>query len=105
MEGSELLSSQLSLAYVTSSVMEWLKHQGWFPLMDKETANLNRLVAVVASFLVAVGIHFSFDTSAGVLTITGLTAGNIVHGLLAWVQQFAFQQGAFKLLVKPATKE
>lgn len=100
---TELISSQLAFAYATSAVMEWLKHQKWFPLLDKEAKVLNRLFAVVASFIVAVGIHWTFDSSQGTLVITGLTLAGVGHGFIAWVQQYAFQQGSYKLLVADKT--
>ena len=97
---SELISSQLSLAYATSAAIEFFKNQKWFPMLDKETQTLNRLVAIAASFVVAIGIHWTFDAAEGTLVIGGLTVANIWHGLLAWIQQYAFQQGAFRLLIK-----
>ena len=97
---TELFGSQLAFAYVASTFMEWLKHKPWFPLLDKEAAILNRLVALAVSFIVAVGIHWTFDAAQGQLVITGLTWGGIAHSVVAWVQQYAFQQGSYKLLVK-----
>ena len=98
---SELISSQLAFAYVTSSVMEFLKNLSWFPLLQKEAKVLNTLIAVVVAFIVAIGIHWTFDAAQGTLVISGLTWGSIGHGFISWVQQFAFQQGAYKMLVAP----
>lgn len=97
---TELIGSQFALAWATSHFMEWLKYQKWFPLIQAEAKVLNRLVAIGASFLVAIGLHWSFEAQAGVLTITGLTAANISHGVMAWIQQYSIQQLSYRFIVK-----
>lgn len=98
--GIELLSSTLTAGYINASLIEWLKHQPWFPLANVDASKLNRAFAVFMSVLTAIGIHHTFDVSSGVLTITGLTPANMLHGIWAVAQQFAFQQGAYKMMVK-----
>lgn len=104
--GSELISSQLAIAYASSSLIEWFKKRPGFPLLSADTPSLNRWAGLLTSFVTALGIHWITDWQAtnGVLTvtITGLTVGNVAHGLLAWIQQYAMQQGAYRLLVKSA---
>lgn len=101
---TELISSQLAVAYATSSLLEWLKHKPWFPLMQDKSAQLNRAMAMLAAFITAIGVHWVSDWQAanGVLTITisGLTWANIGHGFIAWIQQYAMQQGFWKVLVR-----
>lgn len=101
---SELLSSQLAVAYATSSFIEWLKHKPWFPFVGPNTAQLNRFAAVIGSFLAAVGVHIVSDWQATdgvlVITISGLSIANAVHVLMAWAQQYAMTQAAYKGLVK-----
>jgi CTP-dependent riboflavin kinase len=43
----------------------------------------------------------TFDHTTGVLTITGLTISGIGHGLARFVQQWVFQQAAYKNLIAP----
>lgn len=101
---TELISSQVAVAYATSSLMEWLKHKPWFPLMQVQAASLNRAVAMIVAFFAAIGVHLVSDWTASdgtlVITITGLTLANVGHGILAWIQQYALQQGIWKVLVK-----
>lgn len=101
---TELISSQLSIAYGASAILEWLKRKSWCGFMNVDTPALNRATSMVVAFFTAIAIHMATEWEAQegvlVLTITGLTAGNIAHGVLAWIQQFALQQGAFKLLIK-----
>lgn len=101
---TELISSQLAVAYMTSSILEYLKNKSWFPLLSQNTPQINRAMALIASFCTAIGVHLVSDwqatTGVLVITISGLTWSGLVHGLLAWVQQHAFQEGAFRLLVQ-----
>src|SRR5262245_22656447 len=98
---TELLSTQLAVAYATSTALKWLKYQHWFPLMAKEAAVLNRLFSLAVAFIAAIGIHYTFDAATGTMVITGLTLPGILHGLWAWFEQFAMQQGVFKVIVQP----
>ena len=96
---TELLGSQVSFAVAISYLMEWLKTKSWCPLIAKDAQVLNRLVAILIAFVIAIGIHYEFDAVQGRLVVDGLTLGNISHGLSAWVQQYIFQQIAYKKLV------
>lgn len=97
---TELLTSQLTAAYAASALLEWLKKQSWFPFANANTAALNRATSIIFAFFAAAGLHYTFDSEAGVLTISGLTAVNIAHAIWAWIQQYAFQQAAYRGLVK-----
>lgn len=97
---TELLTSQLTTAYMISALLQWLKNKPWFPFTNINTAALNRATAMALAFITAVGLHYTFDAEGGVLTITGLTVANIAHTAWASVQQYALQQGVYKGLVK-----
>ena len=97
---TELITSQLTAGYACAALMEWLKKQSWFPFATVDNARLNRAFAMALAFATAVGLHFTFDSEAGVLTITGLTLANILHTGWAWIQQYALQQAAFRGLIK-----
>ena len=96
----ELLTSQMTSAYITSALLEWLKAKPWFPFASADTAVLNRATSMIFALIAAIGLHYTFDAESGVLTITGLTAANILHTGWAWIQQYALQQAAFRGLVK-----
>lgn len=97
---TELLTSQITAGYAASTLIEWLKRQAWFPFATTDNAKLNRAFAGVMAFATAIGLHFTFDSDAGVLTIAGLTVANIAHTAWAWVQQYALQQFMYKSVVK-----
>ncbi len=101
MEPQELLSTQIAVAYLTSNLLKVLKYQKWFPLMAQEAKVLNRIFAGFVAFVAAIGVHWTFDMTTGTMIITGLTMAGIAHAIWAWFEQFALQQGVFKLIVQP----
>jgi hypothetical protein len=92
--GEELLS-QLTSSAVVIYAIEALKKSRWFPWLTAETTTVNRIAAVVGSLAAAVGIHYSYDMTAGALLITGLTPSGISHGIWHWAQQYAITQLAY----------
>jgi hypothetical protein len=90
------LGNQVVINAITVGVMRHLKNSKWFPLISKETAALNRFIAVLAAGAAAVGVNYSFDHTTGTLMITGLTTATIVNGIYNWVASFVTQQTIFK---------
>lgn len=97
---SGLISSQLAFGYISSFALQWLKKQKWFPWVNMDSSQVNRFAAALTAFVVSAGVSWHFDSSAGTLVIAGLTLSNVWSAFIAWVQQFAFQQGAYKMLIK-----
>lgn len=93
--GSEELLSQLTSSAVVIYAIELVKRSHWFPWLTAETRTLNRVAAVIGSLIAAVGIHYSYDASAGALVITGLTTWGVAHGIWHWAQQYAITQLAY----------
>lgn len=86
-------AAQVTTSAVVVYVLQWLKKQQWFPLVQMKGAQrLNRIAAVIAAGMSAAGLHATFDHNAGVLTITGLTAVSIVTALWSWLKAFAIQE-------------
>ena len=69
------------------------------PWVTNQTAALNRAIAVIASLFSALGIHFSFSATQGVLTITGLTIAGIAGFVWHWLVSFVSQQLIFQTAV------
>jgi hypothetical protein len=95
------LSVQFTIALISTYALQWLKETKFFPWLTTETQALNRAVSLVIAFLASAGILVGFDHTAGVLTISGLTAANLLHAASRFVQQWAMQQAAYKGLVMP----
>jgi hypothetical protein len=95
------LTEQTTIAVITTYVFQWLKKSRWFPFLTVETQKFNRVLGVAVAFAASIGVVATFDHTAGVLTITGLTVAGLLHGGARFVQQWAFQQAAYKTLVAP----
>lgn len=92
-----LILSQIGSSALVVFLLQKAKESKWFPFLTTETAKLNRVVAVIAAGLVSVGVHTTFDKSAGTLVITGLTVSGILHGLWAWLNSYAVQHSIYKV--------
>jgi len=93
---------QVIVGFAASFVLEWLKKAPWFPML---TARADKIIKVGWSALIAAGsalaISFSFDSTLGQLTVTGLTWANFGHGLLAFLVSMLSQQASYRLMLKP----
>lgn len=94
-----VLSQQIPLAVISTYLIEWLKTTKYFPFLSKETEKLNRYAGVIIAALSSVGILVTFDHTAGILTISGLTAINLLHVAGRFIQQWTLQQVAYKTVV------
>jgi hypothetical protein len=102
----QLISSQLAGAALMAYVLQWVKRSRLFPWVSEHTVGIQRALTAVTSLLAAIGIHYSFDSTAGVITITGIHAASIAAGLWEWAKQWAFQQGAADMIfTKTASRE
>lgn len=90
---NELLT-QFTWASVVVYGLQYLKASSWFPWLTTRTKGLNRLAAIAGASLTAVGIAWHYDP-VGTLTITGVTAANLLHGVWHIAQQVAMQQVIF----------
>jgi hypothetical protein len=95
--------SQFTLSAILVWLMQKLKEAPWFPVWTAKTQlNVQRAYAAVVAALGAVAINVSFDATAGVLTVTGLTVANVGGSVWSWVQSFVMQQGWYHGIFKPA---
>ncbi len=97
---------QVVIGVVMSYVIQFLKKTPWCPIITERT---DKIVQVAFSALVAAGsalaVSFSYDSTLGQLTVTGLTWANMGHGLLNFLVSLISQQGAYRLFFKPKQVE
>lgn len=95
----DAIITQLAASGVLVPLLQWAKRSKLVPWLTMETAKLNRLVAVLWATITTVGIHASFDSVTGTLTINGL--GDLVkhplHFAVYFVAQIAMQQNFYRL--------
>lgn len=105
-DNSQMITSQLASAALLAYLLQWLKRTRLIPWVSEHTKGINYALTGIMSLLAAVGIHYNFDAAAGTLTIGGLHATTIAHGLWEWLKQWAFQQGAADMIfTKTAVKD
>lgn len=89
-------------AWLISSGLEFLKRQRWFtPVSEKTAWVTQRLLGIVTAAATALGIHWSFDVTTGVLTISGLLFGSITAAGFETLRQFVFQEILYRTSIKP----
>lgn len=93
-------TSQVAIAAVATWAINWLKTAGWAKFITPESSTkVQRAVSALIALATAAGISFAWDSTAGVLTISGLHAANAAH--LVWD---AFQQYVLQHTLYHATK-
>jgi len=95
-----IVVSHLTVAAVTVAIINWLKTSAWFPWFTAERTRLVRIVAVAASGLGAVGIHWQWNPALHSLTITDLTFATVAGGMVAWVKSFCVQELTYQATKK-----
>lgn len=95
------LTEQATIAVITTYVFQWIKKSSWFPWLTMNSQKLNRILGVVVAFAASIGVVATFDHTAGVLTVTGLTMAGLGHGVARFIQQWVMQQTAYKVVIAP----
>lgn len=91
------VASMLTLNGVIAMVVSFIERSKYFPWIQKESMRLKRGVAYVLAAGAAVGVHATFDHSAGTLIITGLSLTAILTALWGMLQAILVQEGIFQL--------
>lgn len=90
--GLEQGGLQVLIGIVATFVLQWLKHQAWFPLLNTWSEKWWKVtVSAIVAFCSALGVSFIFDPTVGTLLVTGLTWTTISYGIWAFVLSFATQ--------------
>ena len=90
-------ASQFVVSAIIVYLLQLVKKWKAVPWIAADTVKVNRWIAVAASFLAAIGIHTTFNSEAGVLTITGLTLTSIVTFAWTWVRGFVMQELTYQM--------
>ena len=96
---SSELGAQASIAIIVSFGLQWVKKSEYFPWITTKTEKVNQWVSIGIAFFTGVGIFATWDH--GTLTITGLTASNVLHAATRGIQQWVFQTTAYRTLIAP----
>ncbi len=92
--------STITASTLAVSVIQWLKGTKWVPFVNAHSARMNQVLSWMIAFFSGAGIHYTFNGDAGVLTVTGLSAGVIIHTATITCKQWAVQWLIYKGIVK-----
>jgi hypothetical protein len=88
-------------AIASSGFLQWLKMHPKITLMSEDATRwANRRVAILLAVFSAIGVHTTFDATAGVLTVTGLTLPGIWTALGDAIRQYALQQFTYRAAIE-----
>ncbi len=78
-----MVDSDATAVITTSAVSAWIirlmRDNPKVAVINPNSVLAPHAFSVLFAVLSAAGIHFAFDQATGVLTIGGLTAGNLLH--------------------------
>jgi hypothetical protein len=97
------IGAQLTASAVFVFLLQWLKNSRWFPWISQETYKLNRVLAIAAAGLSAVGVNYQVvhpGPGDWTIAITGLTAAGISAAGVMWLKQFCVQELTYRMAVK-----
>lgn len=105
MAAQNVLVTQITLGTISAGVLAYLKTAKWAPWFNQHSAKFNHIFLLITSAAGAVGVHAVWDATAHSLTITGLSAIAIAHGVWEWAKQWCVQyltqRGAFGPVAVP----
>jgi hypothetical protein len=102
--GLDALVSQAVISAGAAYAFEGLKKAGWFTWVTPQTSGkVMKLIGAGVAFATALGIHYSFDPTAGIFTITGLTFATAKDHAYDWLRAWILQQSFYDQVIK--TKE
>lgn len=88
-------------AFFSSSGLEWLKRHEKISLISQETGYwVQRILGVVVAAAAALGVHYTYDPTAGALTITGLTAVGVWTMVSETLRTWVMQEITYRVAVK-----
>lgn len=90
------LSANVVVGYVIVAVMQWAKRQAWIPMIDFDSASVNRVVAGLLAVVTSLGIHAQYNGADGSLLVTGLSVASVLSFSGEALRQFILQQLIYK---------
>lgn len=102
MDDASLILSTAGSAIGTAQLLELFKHSkyGNWLLSPATSSNVKLAVGIIASGLVALGVHYEWNEATRVLSFTIPTLGDFLHHGWDWFCQWAIQQASYNTVVK-----
>jgi hypothetical protein len=84
--------TQFGSGAVAVFIIQLMKRWSALPWISHWTPRVNRAVAIVSSFLTAIGVHVAYSSVEHTILISGLSLTGIFGMVWVWGKQFAFQE-------------
>jgi hypothetical protein len=100
MTATDPVLSQLSYSVVAIWVIQKLKECKWLPWINQNSDTVNKVVAVVVSFIAAIGVQWTVQgglQDGGTITITYPSLATMLALAVKWLQSYAVQQGMYTI--------
>lgn len=98
------LGNQFGAGIIVAYALELLKKSNKFHFLNSEdSAKYKGFIGAIAALITTVGIHYTFDydaTGHGILTFMLPTVPEVLHSLVDFAKQWAFQQFSYDVAVK-----
>jgi hypothetical protein len=88
--------TQITAGAVAVFIIQKLKSWEALPWISHYTPIMNRAVAIVSSFLTAIGVHLAYSSVDHTLVISGLSLAGILGMMWVWIKQFALQEYVYQ---------
>lgn len=88
-------------AFFSSTALEWIKRNPKWSVISSSTHFwVQRGIGVLLALAAALGVHYTYDPSAGVLTVTGLTTAGIWTMGVETTRQYVIQEMTYRTAIK-----
>lgn len=97
---SSVVATQITASAFFVVAMEIAKKVKWIPISDDTAAKIKRVITIIASGLVAAGIHgtYTWNPETRIFSLAGhvptITAA--IFGLGHWARSYVFTEGAYQ---------
>lgn len=98
---TSIVVSHLTTAGISVGVIQWLKSSKYFPWITKEKGNVARYVALVTAAIGAIGIHYTWEPAARVLSFQIPTIAAAFGMAVAYVKSFVVQELTYQATKQP----
>ena len=94
--------TQLKVSGFVAWIIEQMKKSQWKGLswINANTPWVTRIVAAIGAALSAAGIHYTWNSTAGTLMITGLSLTAVVSGLWQVAISYLLQHGWYRAAIQ-----
>lgn len=96
------LPSIISSSVISVAAIQWLKKSKspYLTFINQHSDRVNIVANLVAAFIAATGLHYTYDEHVGTLMLTGLTVTAIRHGIFETARSYAFNQIIYETMVR-----